>query len=520
MRIWDTINEEHVLKLAIRPISSRMNDIAWDSESKRIICVGDGKERFGQAFAYDTGATCGDIVGHNKVANSCHIRAQRPFRAVTCSDDMTVNFYTGAPYKFQKSIADHSRFVQCVRFSPDGAFFVSAGSDGKIFLYDGSTADKVAELTDGAHTGGVMSVSWSPDSKQLLSSSMDMTCKIWDVSARKAVSTITMGSALEDQQVGNLWAGQYLVSLSLGAELNYLDPREAKSVRTVYGHQKSITAFTINTKDKTFYTGSYDGRILCWSADKGLASPALGKGHTSQISGLGLGSDGVLRTCGFDDAIKGMTVADKKYEEASATSEGQPRGLAVHGDVSVVITTKEVAVYKGGKKQSQVTVTYTALSVAISPDGKEVAIGADDHKVYLFELDGTTLKKKSATLDGNRGQVSALAYSPNGKLLAAGDTDRKIIVYDTTSHDIKINEWVFHSSRVTSIDWTQDSMNAVSGALDRDIYVWSVAHPMKYVAIKGAHQEGVSGVKFMDKTTVVSTGNDSSVKVWNVTHHA
>jgi len=518
VRIWDTINEEHILKLAVRPISSRVNDIAWDSESKRLVVVGDGKERFGHAFGYDTGSSCGDIVGHSKVANSCHIRAQRPFRAVTCSDDLTVNFYTGVPYKFQKSISDHSRFVQCVRFSPDGAFFISAGSDAKIFLYDGSTGDKLAELSDGAHTGGILAASWSPDSTRLLTSSMDMTCKIWDVAARKAVSTVSIGSSVNDQQVGNLWAGKFCLSLSLGGDLNYIDTRDSRIARTVYGHQKSITAFAMNTAEKSFYTGSYDGRVLAWSADKGLASPILGQGHTSQVSGLALGSGGKLFSTGFDDCLKRITLSVKMYQDGSVPLEAQPRALAAHGDLQIVVTTKQIVVLRAGtSKLSSVSVSYGPMSVAISPDGNEVAVGGDDMKVHLFALIDGHLTAKPRVLESNRGQITALAYSPNGKLLAAGDTDRKIMVYDTESGELKFNEWVFHSSRVSSIDWTADSLNAVSGGLDRDIYVWSTEKPMKAIAIKGAHQEGVSGVHFLGSTTVVSVGNDACVKVWNIT---
>lgn len=45
VRIWDTVNEDHILKNEIRPVSGKISDIAWDSESKRLIAVGEGKER-------------------------------------------------------------------------------------------------------------------------------------------------------------------------------------------------------------------------------------------------------------------------------------------------------------------------------------------------------------------------------------------------------------------------------------------------------------------------------------------
>jgi WD40 repeat protein len=38
---------------------------------------------------------------------------------------------------------DHTRYVNCVRISPDGNKMVSVGSDKKGFVYDGKTADKV-----------------------------------------------------------------------------------------------------------------------------------------------------------------------------------------------------------------------------------------------------------------------------------------------------------------------------------------------------------------------------------------
>lgn len=106
--------------------------VAWDFESKRIVLGGDGKDKFGHAMLFDTGSSVGEMSGHSKAINACSLRPMRPFRAVTASDDMTVNFYNGVPYKFAKSIKDHTRFVYDVRFSPDGKHFASTGADGKV----------------------------------------------------------------------------------------------------------------------------------------------------------------------------------------------------------------------------------------------------------------------------------------------------------------------------------------------------------------------------------------------------
>lgn len=49
--------------------------------------------------------------------------------------------------------------MQAVRYSPNGSHFASGGFDGKVFIYDGATADLVGEVGGPAHKGGVYGVS-------------------------------------------------------------------------------------------------------------------------------------------------------------------------------------------------------------------------------------------------------------------------------------------------------------------------------------------------------------------------
>jgi hypothetical protein len=60
VRVWDAVGADMNLKTETKVISGRINDIAWDGESQRIIAVGDGKERYGHAFTFDSGNTVGE----------------------------------------------------------------------------------------------------------------------------------------------------------------------------------------------------------------------------------------------------------------------------------------------------------------------------------------------------------------------------------------------------------------------------------------------------------------------------
>ncbi|ELU08591.1 hypothetical protein CAPTEDRAFT_81584, partial [Capitella teleta] len=81
--------------------------------------------RFGAVFNAETGASVGEIMGHSQSINSCDFRPQRPFRLVTASEDSSLAFFEGPPFKFQKTMNDHSKFVNVVRYAPNGEVFIS-----------------------------------------------------------------------------------------------------------------------------------------------------------------------------------------------------------------------------------------------------------------------------------------------------------------------------------------------------------------------------------------------------------
>ncbi|KAG0284702.1 hypothetical protein BGZ96_010956 [Linnemannia gamsii] len=522
VRIWDTVGEEQVLKLESRAIGGRVNDIAWDGESKRIVAVGDGKEKFGHAFLADTGSSCGEIMGHSKVVNTVAIRQTRPFRAVTGGDDNTLVFSHGVPFVFNKTISDHTRFVQEVKFSTNGDMFASVGSDGKIFLYDAKTGDKIKELSaaEHGHTGGIFALSWSADSSRILTSSADQTAKIWDVEASSVVNTFNLadaGSNFLGQQVGNIWKGDNLVSLSLSGDLNYLDPSTSKASRVIQGHQKAITAFSISEDKKTFLSGSYDGRVMSWEENTGKATPLNEASHGNQV--MQIANNGAqFVSAGMDDTVR-ISNAKNLNEVSVVSIGGLPKSVSSSDNQAVVVATEnEVQIIEDGKKVASLAVGYSATSVAINPQGITVAIGAQDAKVYVMGLDGVKLTALH-TLSNNKGAITSLSFHPEGKLLAVGDSAGKIYVYDTTTGETVISHWVFHTARVNSIQWSPTGNYAVSGSLDTNVFVWSREKTMKKIKIANAHSQSVAGVGFIDETTIATAGADACVKTWKLTHH-
>ncbi|HRF99141.1 MAG TPA: WD40 repeat domain-containing protein, partial [Aggregatilineales bacterium] len=75
-------------------------------------------------------------------------------------------------------------------YSPDGQFLVAPLSrDENIAIYDAQTGD-VIDLMRG-HDEIVMNVDYSPDGRFLISHSWDKTIKVWDMTERQVIHTLT-----------------------------------------------------------------------------------------------------------------------------------------------------------------------------------------------------------------------------------------------------------------------------------------------------------------------------------------
>jgi len=520
VRIWDTVNKEHICKIELQPFAGPVKDLAWSPDNQRMIVVGEGRERFGHVFLVETGTSNGDIMGPTKAINSCDFRPARPFRIITGSEDNSVAVFEGPPFKFKMTKTEHTRFVQSVRYSPNGDFFATGGFDGKVFLYDGKSSELIGELGSPAHKGGVYAVAFSPDGKQLLTSSGDKTCKIWDVETKSVVTEFNMGSNIEDQQVSCLWQGQHLLSVSLAGHITYLDPSNpGKPRRVVKGHNKPITVLAVCDGGSSLYTGSHDGVVTWWDVASGDSERISGTGHGNQMNGMVTIGESIF-TCGIDDSIKEINTLTKSFTSTNIKLPSQPRGIAGRASTLIIPSEKEISVIQNGRIASHLSVNFEPSCASMNGDHPDVAVGgSSDHKVHVYVLhEGNLTAGKELQ---HNGPITDCAFSPDNQYLVASDANRRVILYRLPDFEVvtKEDEWGFHSAKVNCVSWSPDSTLVASGSLDTSIIVWSVEKPNKHLIIKNAHpQSQITRLAWLDNNTIVSVGQDCNTRFWNITN--
>ncbi|EHA23623.1 hypothetical protein ASPNIDRAFT_128666, partial [Aspergillus niger ATCC 1015] len=524
VRVWDCVGEG-ITKGEYSIVNGRINDLAWDGDSQRIIAVGDGKQRYGHCITWDSGNTVGEIYGHTQQINSVSIRQQRPLRAAAAGDDKNLVFYHGAPFKFNTGIRDkHTNYIYGVGFSPDGSTLVSVGADRKIWLYDGKTGEVRGQIGEGEHNGSIFGLSWSKDSRKFATASADKTVKIWDVEAGKVTQSWNMGEEgaanVKDQQVGVVWpqgrSDGLLISLSLSGDLNYLVEGTPKPRQVVQGHQKNITSLTQSRSGsdaETLWTGSFDGRVCSWDVPTGAAEEMEGDSHTTYIAGLAPTQEGNGRiySVAWDDTIRSVDIGAKTYTGISSKLSGQPKGVAAANDLVLVGASESVEIYKDGQKTGDFKPDFPVTAVAAH--GNVAAVGGENATVQILDIAASSLSPKT-TIKATRNAVSALSFSSDGSLLAVGDSRGRILVYKVADGSLVTDRWTAHTSRITSLAWNEDNDHLTSGSLDTNIFVWSLSKPGDWLQVSNAHKEGVNGVAWIaGGSKIASAGADAAVKL-------
>ncbi len=152
----------------------------------------------------------------------------------------------------------------------------------------------------------------------------------------------------------------------------------------------------------------------------------------------------------------------------------------------------------------------TITSLAVSPDGKQLAVGDHTGRMLLLNSsDGKTILETRAHPDC----IWGLAYTPSGRKLVTGSADQSIKVWEVGTKRPLLN--IGAKAVVLAVAVSPQGDRVVGGMKDGSIVVWSLVDGRSLMHL-GPHSGSVRDVTFSpDGSRLVSASWDKTAVVWD-----
>ncbi|KDR84428.1 hypothetical protein GALMADRAFT_55745 [Galerina marginata CBS 339.88] len=116
---------------------------------------------------------------------------------------------------------------------------------------------------------------------------------------------------------------------------------------------------------------------------------------------------------------------------------------------------------------------------------------------------------------GHTDLVTSVAFSPDGKQIVSGSYDKSVRVWDALMGN-KLKVLNGHTDWVTSVAFLPDGKQIVSGSYNKSVQVWDASTGNKLKVLKG-HTDSVTSVAFSPDGKQIASGSyDKLVQVWDV----
>ncbi|MEM9244127.1 MAG: hypothetical protein AAGA67_00075 [Cyanobacteria bacterium P01_F01_bin.153] len=368
---------------------------------------------------------------------------------------------------------------------------------------------EVPKLTLELHQGTVLSASFSPDGKTILTASHDGTAKLWDLEGQEIQSL----NGHQDWVLSASFSpdGKTILTASEDGTAKLWD-REGNEIQTLNGHQFGVRSASFSPDGKTILTASDDRTVKLWDL-KGNNIQTL-NGHQAEVLSANFSLDGkTILTASRDGMAK---LWDRENKEIQALNGHQETvwGASFSPDGKTILTASRDGTAKlwdreGNEIQTLNGHQFGVRSASFSPDGKTILTASDDRTVKLWDFKGNEIQ----TLNGHQSGVRSARFSPDGKTILTASDDGTAKLWDREGNEIRTLNG--HQFGVRSASFSPDGKTIVTAASDGTVKLWN--RDGKAMQTFTAHQSEVWSAGFSpDGETIATVSANGTAKLWDL----
>lgn len=406
--------------------------------------------------------------------------------------------------------------VHDLQFSNDGHYFaVAVDRFVQIWKTPDQTEDRqfapfVRYKNYAGHYNDVISLTWSADSRFVISTSKDLTARIYSLHSEDKDAAVTLTGHRdyvmraffsESQEIiytlskdGALFEWQYILQD---------DNSDSEDEKMSSGDDESDSEkleqskWTITSKNYFHMEGT---RVKC--ADFHSASNILVVGF----------SNGEFRLYELPDfnLIQSLTMGQNAVDTVTINKSGEwfAFGSSKAGQLLVYEWQSESYILKQQGHFDRMN------ALCYSPDGSRVVTASDDGKIKVWDINsGFCLM----TFTEHTSAVTAVAFAKKGQVMFSSSMDGTVRAWDlirfrnfrtfTAPERVQFNSLAVDPSGEVVVAGSQDEF---------DIYVWSVQTGALLDAL-GGHEGPISCLAFgTENSVLVSSSWDKTIRVWNI----
>ncbi|KDO29858.1 hypothetical protein SPRG_19737 [Saprolegnia parasitica CBS 223.65] len=365
---------------------------------------------------------------------------------------------------YQKSeLRGHGGAVYTTKFSPCGRLLASGSLDCRVLLWDITTKfnqQQLASLTQ--HNQLIIDISWSNDSRSLLSASYDHTVNLWDTDKGQLLNSVGVNGLVQTVAFNPADNDMYFIGTSQKS-VHVLDVRTG--LASSWGHDAMVNSLYVTSDGQQLITGDSKGWVKTWDVRAGKVIDDLSQlnddGHHAishvhaSPAGDGRGGDEDGRYLAVNSYDNLLRVYDRGSKLISNTQGVDPMQLSY---------------FVAGHKNKN----WPIKSSFFRGEGN----------TYKLSLPSNRFPKRKLTDGDNEDlgyQDRELQEKPDEvMLLATGSADNTIYLHDVTCRrgyglngsTSLLQRLEGHTDRVYSVDFHPNEPILASASADFTVKIW------------------------------------------------